>query len=144
MFERYSEEAKRTLFFARYAVAEHGGTQLEPEHLLLGVLRADPEAVLRFAASDVPIDAIRARLVASVADDAKLPATHEIRFSERSRIALERAQVEADDLSDAHIRPEHLILGLLVKTSGEANVVLRDAGVQMSAMRKFLSRQGER
>jgi hypothetical protein len=23
MFERYSEEARRTLFFARYAVAEH-------------------------------------------------------------------------------------------------------------------------
>jgi ATP-dependent Clp protease ATP-binding subunit ClpC len=144
MFERYSEEAKRTLFFARYAVAEHGGTQLEPEHLLLGVLRADPEAVLRFVSPDVPIDVIRARLVANVADDTKLPGTHEIRFSERLRIALERAQVEADDLSDANIRPEHLILGLLVKTSGEANVVLRDAGVQMSAMRKFLSRQEER
>jgi ATP-dependent Clp protease ATP-binding subunit ClpC len=144
MFERYSEEARRTLFFARYAVAEHGGTQLEPEHLLLGVLRADPEAVLRFVSPDVALDVIRARLVANVADDTKLPKTHEIRFSERLRIALERAEVEADDLADANIRPEHLILGLLVKTSGEANVVLRDAGVQMSAMRQFLSRQGER
>jgi ATP-dependent Clp protease ATP-binding subunit ClpC len=144
MFERYSEEARRTLFFARYAVAEHGGTQLEPEHLLLGVLRADPEAVLRFVSPDVALDVIRARLVANVADDTKLPKTHEIRFSERLRIALERAEVEADDLADANIRPEHLILGLLVKTSGEANVVLRDAGVQMSAMRKFLSRQEER
>ena len=47
--------------------------------------------------------------------------------------------VVADDVSDANIRPEHLILGVLVKSSGDAIVVLRDAGVQISAIRKFLS-----
>ena len=143
MFERYSDEARRTLFFARDAVTEHGGTQLEPEHLLLGVLRADPDAILRFASPDVPIDAIRARLVANVADDTKPPLAKEIRFSERLKVALERAQIEANDLSDANIRPEHLILGVLVKSSGDAIVVLRDAGVQTSAIRKFLSGHGE-
>jgi ATP-dependent Clp protease ATP-binding subunit ClpC len=139
MFERYSEEARRTLFFARDAVTEHGGTQLEPEHLLLGVLRADPDAILRFASPDVPIDAIRARLVAKVADDTKPPLANQIPFSRRLKVAMERAQLEADDLSDSNIRPEHLILGVLVKGSGDATVVLMDAGVRISAIRKFLS-----
>lgn len=139
MFERYTEAARRTLFFARSAVTEHGGTQIEPEHLLLGVLRGDSEAVLRFAASNVATDAIRTRLEAAIADDTKLPSGHEIPFSPRLKMALERAPIEANDLSDANIRTEHLILGVLVKTSGTGVDVLTKAGVHLSSIREFLS-----
>ena len=44
MFERYSESARRALFFARYALTELGGPAIEPEHIVLGVLRARPGA----------------------------------------------------------------------------------------------------
>jgi hypothetical protein len=39
MFERYTELARRTLFFARYEATQLGGTSIEPEHVLLGLLR---------------------------------------------------------------------------------------------------------
>jgi ATP-dependent Clp protease ATP-binding subunit ClpC len=47
MFERYTESARRALFFARYEVCQLGGRRIETEHLLLGVSRAANGVVAR-------------------------------------------------------------------------------------------------
>ena len=39
MFECYTESARRTLVFAPYEASQFGSTTIEPEHLLLGLLR---------------------------------------------------------------------------------------------------------
>ena len=39
MFERYTEKARRTIFFARYEASAFGSLQIETEHLLLGLAR---------------------------------------------------------------------------------------------------------
>jgi ATP-dependent Clp protease ATP-binding subunit ClpC len=39
MFERYTEGARRTVFFARYEAAQIGSVYIETEHILLGLLR---------------------------------------------------------------------------------------------------------
>ena len=41
MFERYSETARRVIFFARYEASTYGSPYIETEHILLGVLRED-------------------------------------------------------------------------------------------------------
>ena len=41
MFERYSERARRVIFFARYEASQYGSPYIETEHLLLGLLRED-------------------------------------------------------------------------------------------------------
>ena len=41
MFERYTERARRVIFFARYEASQFGSVAIEPEHLLFGVLRED-------------------------------------------------------------------------------------------------------
>jgi len=41
MFEKYTEKARRVIFFARYEVSEHGASSIGTEHLLLGLLRED-------------------------------------------------------------------------------------------------------
>jgi Clp amino terminal domain, pathogenicity island component len=41
MFERYTEKARRTIFFARYEASQFGSSCIETEHLLLGLLRED-------------------------------------------------------------------------------------------------------
>src|SRR5216684_2245892 len=38
MFERYTEPARRVVFFARYEAAELGSSSIGTEHLLLGLL----------------------------------------------------------------------------------------------------------
>ena len=39
MFERFTEQARRVLFFARYEASQAGSTAIATEHLLLGLLR---------------------------------------------------------------------------------------------------------
>jgi ATP-dependent Clp protease ATP-binding subunit ClpC len=39
MFERYTELARRVLFFARYEASQLGSLSIETEHLLLGLIR---------------------------------------------------------------------------------------------------------
>src|SRR5438132_251355 len=39
MFERYTEKARRVIFFARYEASQFGSPYIETEHLLLGRLR---------------------------------------------------------------------------------------------------------
>ncbi len=142
MFERYNAEAVRALFYARTAVSDYGGSKIEPAHLIIGVLHAHPEAVLRFASANVVVDDMLQRLAAIVTEETRVPLIDEVRFSQDSKAALERAQIEADELSDLTIRPEHLILGIAVKTSGQATAALTDAGVRISAIREALACRG--
>jgi hypothetical protein len=39
MFQRYTEEARRVLFFARYEASQEGSISMETQHLLLGLIR---------------------------------------------------------------------------------------------------------
>src|SRR5271168_144654 len=41
VFERYTEKARRVIFFARYEASQYGSPFIETEHLLLGLLRED-------------------------------------------------------------------------------------------------------
>ena len=39
MFERYTEQARRSIFFARWEASRYGSPMIEPEHLVLGLTR---------------------------------------------------------------------------------------------------------
>ena len=41
MFERYTEKARRVIFFGRYEASQFGSPCIETEHLLLGLLHED-------------------------------------------------------------------------------------------------------
>ncbi len=45
MFERYTEKARRAIFFARYEASQFGSPYIETEHILLGLLRENRELV---------------------------------------------------------------------------------------------------
>lgn len=48
MFERYTEKARRVVFFARYEAGQFGAPAIEAEHLLLGLMREDKALVTAF------------------------------------------------------------------------------------------------
>ena len=138
MFERYSESARRTLFFARYAVTQLGGLTIEPEHLVLGVIKASPQALLRFTRDAEAAETLRATLESASTQRDKVATTVEIPFSLETKAVLEDARIEADDLNNRSIVPEHLILGVTLKTHGSAARALREAGVDPHAIRDYL------
>ena len=68
MFERYTEKARRVIFFARYEASQFGSPYIETEHLLLGLLREDKALANRFLRSHAAIDSIRQRGIPSRRD----------------------------------------------------------------------------
>ncbi|HSO73523.1 MAG TPA: Clp protease N-terminal domain-containing protein, partial [Blastocatellia bacterium] len=48
MFERYTEKARRVIFFARYEASQFGSHAIEAEHILLGLLREDKQLTEKF------------------------------------------------------------------------------------------------
>jgi ATP-dependent Clp protease ATP-binding subunit ClpC len=62
MFERYTEGARGTVFFARYEAAQIGSAYIETEHILLGLLRED-RALFRRLLPDVEYESIRKEVI---------------------------------------------------------------------------------
>jgi ATP-dependent Clp protease ATP-binding subunit ClpA len=143
MFERFNAPARQSLFFAFRIVREHGGTHIAPEHVVLGIMSGDPPAVGRFASTDHAIEALRARLSGCLPAVPKVSEAREVPFAKTTVEAIERAVIESDDLNNREVRAEHLLLGVLVKTTGEAASALHEAGVQIRAIREFLTCAGQ-
>ena len=83
MFERYTEKARRVIFFARYEASQFGSPYIETEHLLLGLLREDKALANRFLRSSAALESIRKQIEAhttireKVSTSVDLPLSHE-------------------------------------------------------------------
>ena len=62
MFERYTEKARRVIFFARYEASQYGSPYIETEHLLLGLLREDRALAKKFLGEVNSEEGIRAEI----------------------------------------------------------------------------------
>jgi len=62
MFEKYTEKARRTIFFARFEASQLGSPYIETEHLLLGLLREDKTLANRLLGSMAAVESIRKKI----------------------------------------------------------------------------------
>src|SRR5437879_1113540 len=113
MFERFTEKARRVVFFARYEAAQLGSPYIETEHLLLGVLREDKSLTRKFLGSPASLESIRKEVESHTTVREKVSTSIDLPLSNESKRVLAYSAEEAERLSDKHIGTEHLWLGLL-------------------------------
>ena len=95
MFERYTETARRVLFFARYEASQTGSDSIEPGHLLLGLMREDKNiASGALGAQSNDIANLREQLTKPGA--AKVPTSVDMPLSDTSKRILAHAAEESD------------------------------------------------
>jgi ATP-dependent Clp protease ATP-binding subunit ClpC len=136
MFERYTESARRALFFARYEVCELGARRIEPGHLLLGVSRAANGVVARVLEdADLSTETLRREIAGRTATAKRISASVEIPFSESTKRTLQFAAEEADRLAHRHIGVEHVLLGILRENDAVAAPLLFSHGVKLAGVR---------
>ena len=138
MFERYNEAARRTLFFARYEANEHGSRWIEPEHLLLGLIR-DEETTGTVVLQGRPLRGLRAEVAALVPREPRPMVVTEIPFSPATRQVLDLAAKESDGLEHSHIGTEHLLLALLPAAATAAGALLARHGFSAGDLRRRLT-----
>lgn len=136
MFERYTEAARRVLFFARYEASQLGATSIETDHLLLGLTREAKGIICEiFAASHVSLKIIRHEIEARAPFGEKLPTSVEIPFNDETKRVLQFAAEEAERLRHNYIGTEHLLLGLLREETCTAAVTLTAHGLLLGGVR---------
>ena len=137
MFERYTERARRALFFARYEASQLGSVSIETEHLLLGLIREGKGLMSRvLARSNVSAETLRQEVEGRTVYRAKVPPSDEIPFSAQTKRALAFATEEADRLLHTYIGTEHLLLGILREEQSLAASVLAGRGIRLGAVRE--------
>ena len=138
MFERYTERARRVLFFARYEATQMGGTLIETEHLLLGLIREGKGLTSRiFARSHLSLEGIRKEVEGRTVFREKVASTQtDIPFSPDTKRVLQFAAEEADRLLHTYIGTEHLLLGILREERSVAASILYEKGMRLANVRE--------
>lgn len=113
MFEKYTEGARKTIFYGRDEASRRSARSIGPEHLLLGLLRAEPETIRCLMPGRVHIsDDLRLSInavVPLVSEDSKL---NELALSAETKEVLHAACDVSQSMGHHHIGVEHLLLGL--------------------------------
>ncbi len=139
MFERYSEPARRVIFYSRSMAHQLGSPEIETEHLLLGLLRADMALSRRFLGSPWAAEEIWQEIERTKSIRAMAPSAGDLPLSTTAKGVLHRAAEEADQLSSQKIGTEHFLLGLLGDDKCLAGVLLAGHGLGLVSIREELS-----
>jgi len=142
VFERYTERARRVVFFARYEASQFGSTTIETEHLLLGLIREDKNLTNRFIRSSSPMESIRQEIAGRTVIREKVSTSIDLPLSNECKHILAYANEEARLLNHRHIGTEHMLLGILREEKCIAAEILFARGLRLETIREELARAG--
>src|SRR5487761_1553852 len=131
--DKFTEKAQAALQGAAELARERGQQAVEPEHLLLALVREE-EGVARtlLERAGASVQALEPALESAVQQFPKVSGGGQPYLSPALNQALEQAEREAERLKDEYISTEHLLLALAATTA------LRDAGATGDALLKAL------
>jgi ATP-dependent Clp protease ATP-binding subunit ClpA len=138
MFDRYTEKARRVIFFARYEASMYGQPYIETEHVLLGLLREDKALFHRLTKLSFQVQSIRDQVSAATPIREKVSTSVDLPLSNECKRVLAYAAEESQRMADRHIGSEHLFLGLLRETNGFAAALLRERGITLEKFRDIV------
>ncbi len=164
MFERYTQGARRAVFFARYEASRFGSSKIAPEHLLLGLLpatgrpldalgpipgdllarmvQAGDAFLSRFVAGS-QAEAIRKRIEDHMSRHETIPTSVDLPLDEGAKRILKNAAREADELEHQNVGCEHLLLSLLGQKKSFPAKILNEHGLEYSRVREEVARGGD-
>ena len=137
MFERYTERARRVVFFARYEASQLGSGAIETEHLLLGLIREGKGLTSHlFAKGHLSMDQIRKDVEGRSPWREKVSTSLEIPLSGESKRVLAHAAEEAERMMHNYIGTEHILLGLMREERSVAAAILAEKGMRLTSVRE--------
>ena len=140
MFERYTEKARRVIFFARYEASQYGSMSIETEHLLLGLMREDHALVRKFLRDKGGERSIRDEIESQITRGERPSTAVEIPVSAECKRILNLGAEESERLGSQHVGTEHLLLGILREENCFAARLLTERGLTLAWLREELAR----
>ena len=139
IFDQYTPEARRSVFFAHATARQLGGDTVESVHLLLGIAREDIGFLNRFLNPPVSESTFQSDITNGVSRSGTAPQQiSDLPFSTESRRVFVLAAEEATWMSLESVGIEHLLLGLLREENSIGARVLRGHGADIVRVRSEL------
>jgi ATP-dependent Clp protease ATP-binding subunit ClpC len=145
MLERYTQDARRAIFFAYYEAHKRGSSYVGTEHLLMGLLHESRTRTNKLFGLKRHRDDFCKQL--------KLPDSRRALFSIKkpgdiplsipSKRVLFYTAEEALRLNSEPIDTEHLLLGLLREGESDVPGVLASAGIDLESARKRIQEESD-
>jgi ATP-dependent Clp protease ATP-binding subunit ClpB len=131
--DKFTEKAQEALQGAAELARDHGQQAVEPQHLLLALVREE-EGVARtlLERAGASVQTLEPALVSAVEHFPKVSGSGQPYLSAAINRALEQAEKEAERLKDEYISTEHLLLALA------DTKLLKDAGATHDGLLKAL------
>ncbi|MEJ5171680.1 MAG: Clp protease N-terminal domain-containing protein, partial [Fimbriimonadales bacterium] len=136
MWQRFTERARKVVFYAQEEAQRFGEGYVSTEHLLLGLVREQDSVAARVLDKlGVSLSRIRAEV------EKQLPRgdvrnNQEMSLTPRAKRVIDLAYDEARNLNNNYIGTEHLLLGLIREGDGLAGRVLSKLGVDLERARR--------
>ncbi len=143
MFERYTEKARRVVFFARYEALQYGSQVISPEHILLGLMREDKTISAKYFPfrNNLTVETVRREVEERIIHRERIPQSAELHLAAETKRILAFANEESQQLQNRHIGPEHLLLGLVRQERSIAAEILYQFGLRLKNVREEIARQ---
>ena len=136
MWQRFTERARRVVFFAQEEAGRLGENYVSTEHLLLGLVRENDSVAARILdRMGVSLGRIRSEIERQVTRGENRPG-QDMQLTPRAKRVIDLAYDEARQLSNNYIGTEHLLLGLIREGEGLAGRVLAKLGVELERTRR--------
>ncbi len=140
MFERYTDNARRAIFFARYEASQFGSPEIGVEHLFFGLMRADKGAIVRWLGERA--DELRDEMELRLNKGEVTPTNVDLPLSKEASCVLTYAAEEAERLGQRFTGTEHLLLGMLREPETWVGSMLRERGAEINKIRVELTGHG--
>lgn len=138
--ERYTKKAARVMFLAAYQAREFGSSHIQPEHILLGIVREDVRLIKRFIRPHRSMDLIWKQIKENTIMREQIAPGAVQAISPEGEQVLDLATAEIRVLGLKQIGTVHLLLGILREDRSLAAQTLKESGIRLSLVREQLAR----
>lgn len=136
MWQRFTERARKVVFYAQEEAQKFGEGYVSTEHLLLGLVReSDSVAARVLEKMGIGLNRIKSEVERQLPRGDAKP-VQEMTLTPRAKRVIDLAYDEARNLNNNYIGTEHLLLGLIREGDGLAGRVLAKLGVELERARR--------
>lgn len=138
MWQRFTERARRSIFFAQEEAGRLGENYVSTEHILLGLVREDDSSAVKILnRMNIKQSAIRKEIESQVTmGEGRLG--QDMQLTPQAKDVIDRAYEEARALNNDYIGTEHLLLGLIAEGEGIGSRTLAKLGANIDQVRDIV------
>ncbi len=139
--DRFTQRARRVLSMAHLEAEKMGSSQIESEHLLIGLLLVEGSTAGKVL-TDLDISADRVREICAILGESDAPkaSSDNQMLSTEVQDILKRSITEAEKSGQLYISTEHLLLSLIDTPDSKAVLALKRMGISPEQIRRQLRR----